>query len=240
MESFVSDLSGKSFLINERVFAKAIQLPVMSIIKSHHPNFSEQSICALEELNIYRQEYITEYLERDVGELTSLESTVLETLKNRDSISSKLCEPDENLTLSQRMADRIASFGGSWKFILTFFSFLICWIILNAVWYSNKSFDPYPFILLNLILSCVAALQAPLIMMSQNRQEEKDRERSKKDYMINLKSEIEIRTLHEKIDHLMMHQQHELIQIQKLQIDMMQDILERVNAPANHASLNSE
>ena len=97
------------------------------------------------------------------------------------------------------------------------------------VWFHNQGFDPYPYILLNLILSCVAALQAPIIMMSQNRQEEKDRARSKSDYMINLKSELEIRMLHEKIDHLIMHQQEELLEIQKVQIDMMQDILLRVN-----------
>jgi uncharacterized membrane protein len=98
-----------------------------------------------------------------------------------------------------------------------------------VVWFHNQGFDPYPYILLNLILSCVAALQAPIIMMSQNRQEEKDRARSKSDYMINLKSELEIRMLHEKIDHLIMHQQEELLEIQKVQIDMMQDILQRVN-----------
>ncbi|WP_317205983.1 DUF1003 domain-containing protein [Flavobacterium psychrophilum] len=94
--------------------------------------------------------------------------------------------------------------------------------------FINKGFDPYPFILLNLILSCLAALQAPVIMMSNNRQEEKDRERAKNDYMINLKSELEIRMLHEKIDHLIMHQEQALIEIQKVQIDMMNDILNRI------------
>ncbi|MEC5166621.1 putative membrane protein [Flavobacterium sp. PL11] len=102
------------------------------------------------------------------------------------------------------------------------------WILANIYILVNKGFDPYPFILLNLILSCLAALKAPVIMMSQNRQEEKDRERAKKDYMINLKSELEIRMLHEKLDHLIMHQQEELIEIQKVQIDMMNDILTRM------------
>jgi uncharacterized membrane protein len=106
--------------------------------------------------------------------------------------------------------------------------FLVIWIIVNAFFLSQRAFDPFPFILLNLILSCLAALQAPIIMMSQNRQEEKDRERSKKDYMINLKSELEIRILHEKIDHLIMHQQQELMEIQKVQIEIMHDILNRV------------
>ena len=126
------------------------------------------------------------------------------------------------------MADKVAAFGGSWTFIISFFIFLLLWIGANVFILMNKGFDPYPFILLNLILSCVAALQAPVIMMSQNRQEEKDRERAKKDYMINLKSELEIRMLDEKLDHLIMHQQQELIEIQKVQIEMMNDILERM------------
>ncbi|MFZ6010818.1 MAG: DUF1003 domain-containing protein [Bacteroidota bacterium] len=107
---------------------------------------------------------------------------------------------------------------------------MFTWITTNVYWYSYSAFDPYPFILLNLILSCIAALQAPIIMMSQNRQEEKDRERSKKDYMINLKSELEIRMLHEKLDHLIIHQQHELIEIQKDQIEMMNEILKEVKS----------
>ena len=111
---------------------------------------------------------------------------------------------------------------------IIFFSFILVWILINIVILTKKSFDPYPFILLNLILSCIASIQAPIIMMSQNRQEEKDRDRAKKDYMINLKSELEIRTLHEKIDHLIMHQQQELLEIQKVQIEMMNDILKQV------------
>jgi uncharacterized membrane protein len=131
-------------------------------------------------------------------------------------------------TVGQKVADKVAAFGGSWKFIILFGVFILFWILINIYVFLNKGFDPYPFILLNLILSCLAALQAPVIMMSQNRQEEKDRERAKKDYMINLKSELEIRMLHEKLDHLIMHQQEELIKIQKVQIEMMNDILTRI------------
>ena len=156
----------------------------------------------------------------------------LDALKNKNLITEKLGDDDEPpLTFGQRMADRIATFGGSWKFIISFGAFLLIWIMINVLLLQTRAFDPFPFILLNLILSCLAAMQAPFIMMSQNRQEEKDRERAKKDYMINLKSELEIRILHEKIDHLMIHQQHELIEIQKVQIEMMQDILVRVTEP---------
>lgn len=146
------------------------------------------------------------------------------------TISDKIEENTigDSITFGQRLADKVASFGGSWTFIISFGIFITIWILFNIFFLQSKSFDPFPFILLNLILSCIAALQAPVIMMSQNRQEEKDRERSKKDYMINLKSELEIRILHEKIDHLMMHQQQDLIEIQEVQIDMMNDILKRI------------
>ena len=145
---------------------------------------------------------------------------IINTSLNDDEIDTR--------TFGQRLADNVASFGGSWTFIISFFIFILIWIGLNVFLLLNKGFDPYPFILLNLILSCLASLQAPIIMMSQNRQEEKDRERAKKDYMINLKSELEIRILDEKLDHLIMHQQQELIEIQKVQIEMMSDILDRI------------
>jgi len=228
METFVSDLSRKTFPLSEKISAKTIQQPVLAVIKSSYPGFDEDKCCALTELNIYRQKYIANYLAKEVGEISEMEATVLEALKNKDTLSDKLSDAETPLTFGQVTADRIAAFGGSWKFIFSFFAFLALWIFVNAYATLHHVFDPYPFILLNLILSCVAALQAPLIMMSQNRQEEKDRERSKKDYMINLKSELEIRILHEKLDHLMIHQQHELIEIQKVQIEMMQDIMQRI------------
>src|SRR5260221_3207379 len=173
--------------------------------------------------------YIGDYLAREIGELSELENTVLGAVKNRSTLTDKIEDGErETYTLGQRLADKVASFGGSWRFITLFMFFLFAWIAVNAFLLLNKPFDPYPFILLNLILSCIAALQAPVIMMSQNRQHAKDRERAKKDYMINLKSELEIRMLHEKLDHLIIHQQHEMLEIQKVQIGMMNDIMNKV------------
>ena len=111
--------------------------------------------------------------------------------------------------------------------------FLVLWILVNVFVLVAKPFDPFPFILLNLILSCIAAMQAPIIMMSQNRQEEKDRERAKRDYKVNLKSELEIRMLHEKVDHLIMHQQQELLEIQNIQMEMLNDILSNLKQKKN-------
>jgi uncharacterized membrane protein len=228
MKTFVSDISKKEFPASERISAKSLRPAILQTIKKDHPDFQSSDCLALTELNVYREKYVADYLVQEIGELSKLENTVLHALKTKATLSNKFREGGmETLSAGQRLADRVASFGGSWKFISSFGAFLLIWISVNVILVSN-AFDPYPFILLNLILSCIAALQAPIIMMSQNRQEEKDRERAKKDYMINLKSELEIRMLHEKLDHLIIHQQHELIEIQKVQIEMMNDILRKI------------
>lgn len=229
MKTFKSDVSNLEFPISERVSAKTIRHSILEVIQKENPQFSNESYLSLNELNNYREKAITDYLAKEIGELTELEKTVLSSVTNNNTLTDKIDgEEKQKLTFGQSVADKVASFGGSWKFIIMFGVFIIFWIFVNVYWLINKGFDPYPFILLNLILSCLAALQAPVIMMSQNRQEEKDRERSKKDYMINLKSELEIRTLNEKIDHFIMDQQQELMELQKTQIEMMNDILKQV------------
>jgi uncharacterized membrane protein len=229
MGTFISDLSGKEFPLSEKVTGKLIRPSLMIGIQQEHPDFTESKCLSILELNEYREKYISRYLTSEVGELTKLDQRVLKSLADQNTLTDKVDADDNSkLSVGQRVADKVATFGGSWTFIISFGVFLVSWITLNVVFLASKAFDPFPFILLNLILSCIAAMQAPVIMMSQNRQEEKDRERARKDYMINLKSEVEIRMLHEKIDHMIMHQQQELIEIQKLQIDMMKDILAQV------------
>jgi uncharacterized membrane protein len=229
MKTFHSDISNKEFPVSEKVSAKSIRHSVLALIQKEHPQFSHESYLSLSELNYFKEKTISDYLVKEVGELSELEKTVLNSMNKNETLTDKIDGEEENvLTTGQRIADKVASFGGSWKFIILFGVFILIWITVNIYWLVNKGFDPYPFILLNLILSCLAALQAPVIMMSQNRQEEKDRDRSKKDYMINLKSELEIRTLHEKIDHFIMDQQQELLELQKVQIEMMNDILKQV------------
>ncbi len=130
---------------------------------------------------------------------TIIQRAIIEDSTLTDKLSTGDNEQD---TFGEFMADKIASFGGSWTFIILFLSVMVCWIATNLVWFHDKGFDPYPFILLNLVLSCLAALQAPVIMMSQNRKEQKDRINAEKDYLINLKAETELRNLHEKMDYL--------------------------------------
>ena len=229
MKTFLSDVSNKEFPVSEKVSAKTIRHSVLNLIQKDNPEFSHESFIALSELNKYRGKAISEYLKKEIGELTNLEKTVLNSVTSDTTLTDKVEDEDkQTATIGQKVADKVASFGGSWTFIISFGIFILFWIFLNVFWLINKGFDPYPFILLNLILSCLASLQAPVIMMSQNRQEEKDRDRAKKDYMINLKSELEIRTLREKIDHFIMDQQQELLELQKIQIDMMKDILKQI------------
>ena len=230
METFVSKTSGITYPISESIAGLLISPSILNLIRKEFPDFKETDFMSMQELAIFREKYMVEFLHKEMGELNSLEKKVLDSLNEKTSLTDIAEESlvPVDLTYGQRLADKVASFGGSWTFIIYFGVFILIWIIINIVFLANKSFDPYPFILLNLILSCIASLQAPVIMMSQNRQEEKDRERAKKDYMINLKSELEIRILHEKIDHLMLHQQQDLIEIQKVQIDMMNDILKNL------------
>ena len=228
MNTFRSDLSGKEFPENEKISAKNIRQSLLHFINKTHPNFSKSCFLSIEEMNEYREKYISEFLNKKLGNLTEVEKQVIQSVSKNTMISTEVEEDEQEITFVQKLADKVAEFGGSWGFIIFFMTFLVAWILLNVFWLSHHGFDPYPFILLNLILSCIAAIQAPVIMMSQNRQEEKDRERAKKDYKINLKSELEIRELHEKIDHLIIHYQQDLLEIQKTQIDLLENILHNV------------
>lgn len=228
---FISDLSHQSFSTSQKVVSQSISDNFLKFIQINNPDFNENSCLSISELSALRVQFISSKLKGQLGELSSMEKIVIDTISNGDEISNIALSQDSiPLSRGQRMADHVASFGGSWTFIISFGFFLFVWILLNTAFLLNKGYDPYPFILLNLILSCIAALQAPIIMMSQNRQEEKDRERSKLDYMINLKSELEIRTLHEKLDHLIIHQQRDLFEIQEIQIEMMKDITLSINS----------
>lgn len=164
-------------------------------------------------------------LKSENEQLKKLQDIVKKSMDDENLILENLMNPPkEILTKGQKISDKVARFGGSWAFIISFFIILLIWIFYNSLAPNGDNFDPYPFILMNLILSCIAALQAPIIMMSQNRQEEKDRKRSENDYMINLKSELEIRALHQKIDLLQEEQIKVLFQSQAKQLELLKSI----------------
>ena len=218
----------KQYPDEELLVGSSVRHSLLHLIKKDFPDFGDDKFISQESLGTYRRKYLEHLIKKEKKDLGKLESEVLKAIQNNTILSENI-EPDIELelTFSQKLADRIAEWGGSWKFIVIFFSFLLIWIGINIWVLASKPFDPYPFILLNLILSCIAAIQAPIIMMSQNRQEQKDRSRSEHDFKVNLKAELEIRLLHEKIDHMIMHQNKRLLEIQELQLDYLEELSSR-------------
>lgn len=202
-DSLTCQICGKGKSKTRLVAAAMVSSPVVESIRREHPEWVTDGYICIEDLNRFRNRYIQTMLEAEKGELTSLEHEVLDSLARQDTLSSNTTEQFERvLTFGERLADRIADIGGSWGFILGFACFLLIWVAINSAVLLWRPFDPYPFILLNLILSCIAAIQAPIIMMSQNRQAERDRLRAVQDYEVNLKAELEIMSLHEKLEAL--------------------------------------
>jgi uncharacterized membrane protein len=223
------EITGKEYPLKELVRVDSIRPQIKDLIKAAYPDWAEdKGMISVEVLNGFRNEYLQKMLTEEKGELTNLELNVMDSIKNKDLLSAKL-ETDyrDKLSLGQRVADKVAIFGGSWKFIIIFAIILVIWIFINSYVLIKKPFDPYPFILLNLMLSCIAAIQAPVIMMSQNRQETKDRARAQNDYQVNLKAEIEIRQLNEKVDHILTNQANRMFEMQEMQIELLEQIAKK-------------
>jgi uncharacterized membrane protein len=200
-----------------------VRSKVAEIIEEKAPGWQEGCYICRDDLADARVEYVERMLEAERGELSDLDRDVIDSLQSGQPISQDPADDsDESSSLGDRMADRVARFGGSWAFILIFAGILISWMTLNSIHLLTQSFDPYPFILLNLVLSSIAAFQAPIIMMSQRRQETKDRLRADNDYRVNLKAELEIRQLHEKLDHQIAHQWEKLAELQQIQIEALE------------------
>jgi len=207
------------------MIADLIRPSLLEFAKKKVPDLDSKAFICFEDLGNFRKDYVKEVLEDEIGELSALDNEVIQSLEQHEILSADISKQFERkLTFGERLSDHIAEFGGSWKFLIMFGAVLIGWIVLNALLLLNRGFDPYPFILLNLILSCLAAVQAPIIMMSQNRAEARDRLRAENDYKVNLKAELEIRHLHEKIDHLLRRQYNRLFEIQQIQIELLQEI----------------
>lgn len=215
-------VTGKEVPLGQLRSWASVRPGVSALIAAETADWGDGKFISHEALVRFRRLYVESLLEEESGELSALEREVVASLEN-GHILSREPETDEAANFGERAADAVAQFGGSWTFILGFVAVLGCWIIVNTLGFLLHPFDPYPFILLNLVLSCVAAFQAPVIMMSQRRQETKDRQRSQNDYQVNLKAELEIRLLHEKIDHQLAHQWQKLVEMQQIQIDLLEE-----------------
>ncbi|TPJ73062.1 DUF1003 domain-containing protein [Mesorhizobium sp. B2-7-1] len=220
-----SAISGRKFRKRDLVRVDDLRPSLADRIRSDHPDLPRGARVSREELGRYRMRYMEELLQQEHGEFSELDRQVVESIAKQDTISENSEEEfEEHRTFPDRVSDSMAAFGGSWWFLISFATILLVWIGLNLVQGESKAFDPYPFILLNLMLSCIAAIQAPVIMMSQKRQEVKDRLRSFNEYRVNLKAELEVRHLHEKLDYLISRQWTRLAEMQQMQLDAMNEL----------------
>lgn len=224
-EVAVCDICGGRFPREDLRPLATVSEGVAALARAERPALTPNSlICTVDRARLRRLR-VERLLAAERGDLGELEREVLTSLEHGETVAEDVEGAyAERLSFGERAADAVASFGGSWSFILGFCGLLVVWMGLNAAWLTARPFDPFPFILLNLILSCIAALQAPIIMMSQRRQEQKDRLRAENDYKVNLKAELEIRSLHEKIDHQVARQWERLAEIQRVQIEMLEDV----------------
>jgi uncharacterized membrane protein len=215
---------GREVPTREIVRLDVVRPKIIERIRKERPDLPAHGFICRSDLDRFRSSYVSELLTRERGELTQLEQDVVKSLADHETLAENVeAEFAGRRTFGERLSDQLASFGGSWTFITLFGVVLLVWMCFNLVVVGRSQFDPYPFILLNLVLSCLAAIQAPIIMMSQKRQEAKDRLRSENDYRVNLKAELEIRHLHEKIDHILTRQWERLAEIQQIQLEIMQD-----------------
>ncbi len=217
---------------SEAMPAELIRPSMTEYIKKKYPDWTGEGYICIKDLNRLRSDYIIEMMEVEQGELSDIEKEVVESLSEQELLSKNINEEyRENLSRGAKLADSLAAFGGSWTFIITFGLVLAVWICVNSLALFVRPFDPYPYILLILILSTPAALQAPVIMMSQNRQEAKDRMRSENDFKINLKAELEIRLISEKVDFLLTKQWQRMLEIQQIQIELMEELADLSSKP---------
>jgi len=218
----------KTFQEDMVISGYGIQTEIETLIKKENPEWNDRCYICKDDFNKLRRKYILNLVTEERGKIEKIEQEVIDSIHKSDLLSENPNLAFEiGTSTGDKIADKVAKFGGSWNFIIIFFFILVIWILVNTYVLFFSTFDPYPFILLNLILSCMAAIQAPIIMMSQNRQETKDKIRSENDYKVNLKAEIEIRTLHEKIDHLLLEQWSRLMKIQEIQLDMLEELAKK-------------
>jgi uncharacterized membrane protein len=228
----VCSVTGLYVQESEGVYCKDLRPSVRSYLHKKNEGLNDESFISFEAMNTLLRNYITDVTNIEQETRDALLQKIREQFETSDLLKP-IDPPDDDkepdLTFGERMADKIADFGGSWKFILMFLGFISLWMLFNMFVMKDKGFDPYPFILLNLILSCLAALQAPVIMMSQNRQEDKDRERAQYDVKVDMKAEKEIRILHKKIDHLLVHQQEKMSEVLQAQMDLIQHMQQKLD-----------
>jgi uncharacterized membrane protein len=227
-QQVVCQICGQVKDLDEVWPGELIREGIIETIRKKYPEWDDHGYICLTDLNHFRGEYVEDVLEEETGQISALHEEVLESLKEHEILSRNInLEFEQELTFWERMSDKLAAVGGSWRFILGFALVIVIWVMVNTIALLRHPFDPYPYILLNLVLSCLAAIQAPVIMMSQNRQDAKDRLRSEHDYQLNLKAELEVRHLNEKMDLLLTSQWRRLLEIQRIQMEVLEELVRK-------------
>jgi uncharacterized membrane protein len=225
-ETIICDICHKPKKVSDILAGELVHGPIVELIRKAYPGWSAASHICFADLNRFRGEYVEDMLEAEKGALSALETEVVKSLREQELLTENVNVAfDQQLTFGERLADKVAEFGGSWRFVVSFTVIVLAWLALNSLVLFRRPFDPYPYILLNLVLSCLAAIQAPVILMSQNRQEARDRLRGEYDYRVNLKAELEIRLLHTKIDQLLTLHWQRLLEIQRVQTELLDELV---------------
>jgi uncharacterized membrane protein len=226
--TFPCQICGEHKRQNEVVPAALIRASIVDVIVKEHPVWSPGGYICHADLNRFRADYVRDVLKKEKDEYASLEETFKHGVKEEDHLPKNInVEFEKELTFGEHLSDKIAGFAGSWSFIALFAGLVILWVALNTYVLLSRPFDPYPFILLNLVLSVLTAIQAPVIIMSQNRQEIRDRLHAERDYRVSIHTELEIHRLHKKIDHILASQGQRLLEIQNIQMELMEELAKK-------------
>jgi len=228
-EIFPCQICGEYKRKSDLVPAALIQTSIADAIVKEHPVWSPEGYICHADLNRFRMGYIRDILEKEKEEYSSLEETVRHGGKEEDHLPKNInVEFEKKLTFGEHLSDKIAGFAGSWTFIAVFAGIIFLWVTLNTYILLSRPFDPYPYILLNLVLSVLTAVQAPVIIMSQNRQEMRDRLHAERDYQVSIHTELEIHRLHRKIDYLLKSQGQRLMEIQNIQVELLEELARKI------------
>jgi len=228
-ETYIDLVTGEEISVVDGLFLIDLDQMFYDLIKQDYPHITGDEFISYQSLTHYRLKKINDLVHEDEKSNKKIRDRVTKIFNDENYQEIDVHkELDDSMTFGQHVADVVTKFGGSWTFIIGFIAFLAIWMIINTLLIFGMDFDPYPFILLNLALSMISALQAPLIMMSQNRAAAYDRMESKNDYRVNKKSEVELRLLHSKIDHLIQQDQPNILEIQKLQTEMLSEISQQI------------
>ncbi|MFA6225854.1 MAG: DUF1003 domain-containing protein [Methanoregula sp.] len=227
-ETFPRQICGELKRQNEIVPAALIRASIVDIIVKEHPSWSSEGYICHADLGRFRTAYVRDVLAKENDECAALKETENNGVKEEDHLpKNDYTEYEKELPFGEHLSDKIAGFAGSWSFIAVFAGLIFLWVSLNTYVLLFRPFDQYPFILLNLVLSVLTAVQAPVIIMSQNRQEIRDRLHADRDFQVSVHTELEFHRLHKKIDHLMTNQGLRLLEIQNIQMELMEDLAKK-------------